>query len=193
MATRGNVKYHPNWRLTDKRQKALQRLAELRVRIRSDFKGHDFTVLIPQDLLAPEYLEIGYLLAQLGDEEFPERYQCLSEHDDDSAVFPPDRTLAPPVTFIESYPHELKYRITLGGAILFMNRAYADVTAMPPAIRQAYARFQHRLEREHTLYQQWHSGQLTDAQYAAAKARLLTDDAGGQPGAGAQTLGGRPD
>jgi len=95
---------------TPKRKAALARLAELKVDVYSSTPDVDYTLMIPRALIAPEYIEIGYLLAQLGDEQFPEHYACLS--DKETKVFNRRKGDPRPVYFADSYPHGLKYRVT---------------------------------------------------------------------------------
>ena len=108
MAALGKISYHKKWELTEKRRAALERLAELGVDVYSSLNEVNYTLLIPHNLIAPQYIEIGYLIAQLGDEVFPEMYNCLS--DGDSKVFP-RRVAHSPVYFVDSHPHGMKYRI----------------------------------------------------------------------------------
>lgn len=106
---RGVIKRHKGWKLTPKRKAALERLAELKVDVASSLTGVDYTLMIPRTLQSPEYIEIGYLLAQLGDEQFPEYYACLS--DTETKVFKRQKGAPRLVYFVESYPHGLKYRV----------------------------------------------------------------------------------
>lgn len=106
---RGVIKRHKLWRRTPKREAALKRLAELRVDVYSTSPGVNYTLMIPHTLIAPEYIEIGYLLAQLGDEGFPEHYACLS--DTETKVFQAQKGDPRWVSCVDSYPHGLKYRV----------------------------------------------------------------------------------
>jgi hypothetical protein len=106
---KGVIKRHKSWKLTPKRKAALARLAELKVDVSASLRGGDYVLLIPHTLISPEYIEIGYLLAQLGDEQFPQHYACLS--DTETKVFQRQKGDPRPVYFAESYPHGLKYRV----------------------------------------------------------------------------------
>ncbi len=109
----GVIKRSKKWKLTPKREAALKRLAELKVDVYSaGANGHDYTLMVPHNLISPEYIEIGYLMAQLGEEQFPENYNCLS--DTETKIFKRQPGDPLPVTFVESYPHGMKYRVTPG-------------------------------------------------------------------------------
>lgn len=107
---RGTIKRSKKWKRTPKRETALKRLAELKIDVYSTNASNDYTLLVPHDLVAPEYIEVGYLIAQLGDEQFPENYSCLS--DTETKVFKRQRGDPLPVLFVESYQHGMKYRVT---------------------------------------------------------------------------------
>jgi len=70
-AEQGMITYNPNWKLAKKREVALLRLAELGVRVGSTVGSDDFRLLVPFDLHPDVYVEVGYLMAQLGNEDFP--------------------------------------------------------------------------------------------------------------------------
>jgi hypothetical protein len=53
----------------------------------------DFRILIPHGLSGPEYIEIAYLIAQVFDGKYHR----------------------PPLEFVDSYPHGLKYRVGAQG------------------------------------------------------------------------------
>lgn len=109
---RGVIKRSKKWNVTPKRDAALKRLAELRVDVYSATgPGVDFTLIVPHDLSGPEWIEVGYLMAQLGNEQFPHHYACLS--DTETKLFKHKRGDPLPVYFVESYPHGMKYRVTL--------------------------------------------------------------------------------
>ncbi|MCL4300945.1 MAG: hypothetical protein KJ077_34750 [Anaerolineae bacterium] len=106
----GEIIYNPAWELTRPRKVALERLAELGVRVYSAAGGSpDYTLIIPHSLPSRQYIEIGYLMAQLGDEDFPTDYELLSDIASKIEWERPERRY--PVEFIDSYPHGLKYRI----------------------------------------------------------------------------------
>ena len=111
----GVIKRSKKWKQIPKREAALKRLQELKVDIYSvgsKGNGKDYTLMVPHDLMDPEYIEIGYLIAQLGDEQFPEYYDCLSSKE--TKIFKHRRGDPLPVWFVESYPHGMKYRVTPG-------------------------------------------------------------------------------
>jgi hypothetical protein len=93
---RGKVtfSFEAGW-LTDKRQAALSQLTQLGVNIYSLSPAatdlNSMRIMIPHDLRTPEYIDIAYLMARLLDENF--------QH--------------PPVKFVDSYPHGMKYRVSL--------------------------------------------------------------------------------
>jgi len=93
LPNRGHVtiNFDPEW-LTDRRQKKITLLAELGVIIYAPFPGakfEDCRIMLPHGLHPVQYIEIAYLLTQLIDEN--------------------DRQ--PPVEYVESYPHGVKFRI----------------------------------------------------------------------------------
>jgi len=55
-------------------------------------KATDIRILIPHNLRSIEYIEIAYLMAQIVDRAYR----------------------LPPVEFVDSYPHGLKYRLFSG-------------------------------------------------------------------------------
>ncbi|MBN1688418.1 MAG: hypothetical protein JW893_04900 [Candidatus Omnitrophica bacterium] len=93
--------------LTEKKKVAFERLRELGVKIEELEHFYDFS--IPHDLRDPRYIEIGFLLAQLNDDqEYPKGYSILC--DLDSKIY--SRITEPgPVHFRESYPDFLLYRV----------------------------------------------------------------------------------
>jgi hypothetical protein len=107
---RGLIKNGDQWQLTNRRETALLRLAELGVDIYS-LGGDDFTLMVPYDLPADQYIDIGYLIAQLGDEDFPVGYEGLTIKNTPSKVFSERIQGNPPVYFVDGYPQGLKYRV----------------------------------------------------------------------------------
>lgn len=87
-------------------QVALARLAELGVVV--TITHTSYRLAIPQTLLSPLYIEIGYLMAQLDESAFPQDYSPLA--DVPSLVLP--MLSHPAAEFRESYPSHLKYIIT---------------------------------------------------------------------------------
>ncbi|MBA3870154.1 MAG: hypothetical protein H0X30_13500 [Anaerolineae bacterium] len=71
MAGKGEIIINPQWDMTDKRRVALEQLSALGVSVRSHVEESDFLIEIPLRTAYPEYIEIGYFIAQLGDENFP--------------------------------------------------------------------------------------------------------------------------
>lgn len=111
----GVIKRSKKWNMNSKREAALKRLVELKVDIYSvgaKGNGNDYTLMVPHDPGGPEYIEIGYLIAQLGDEQFPKHYDCLSSKE--TKIFKRRRGEPLKVWFVESYPHGMKYRVTPG-------------------------------------------------------------------------------
>lgn len=106
---KGVIKYNKKWNLTPRREAALKRLAELKVDVYSSINADDYTLLIPHHLDSPQYIEIGYLIAQLGNEQFPHYYDCLSSIE--TTVFKRERGDPIQVSFVDSHPHGLKYRV----------------------------------------------------------------------------------
>ncbi|MFN8528671.1 MAG: hypothetical protein U0670_08685 [Anaerolineae bacterium] len=110
MRQAGQITYNDRWILTPARKLAIARLAELGVDISSSADQANFVLMIPFDLPAPDYVEIGYLMAQLGDENFPVDYFYLS-FNIASNVIPPKPKSGLPVEFADSYPHAMKFRV----------------------------------------------------------------------------------
>ena len=93
--------------LTNKHRIVLDRLREIGIKVES-FEGF-YDVRVPQELIQPRCIEIGFLLAQLNtDNEFPRGYSTLC--DLDSKIYP-EITAPSPVHFAESYPDFLLYRV----------------------------------------------------------------------------------
>ena len=83
--------FDPNW-LTDRRKKVVSQLTELGVDIYApnpSAKYDEFRIMVPHGLHPRKYIEIAFLMAQLVDENFPQ----------------------PPVEYVDSYPHGVKYRV----------------------------------------------------------------------------------
>jgi len=92
-----------------RRNFTLLRLKELGVDVKV---GDDYDrVYIPHDLTHPVYLEIGYLMAQLTDQHFPQGYSPFS--DVPSVVIP--KRAEPDIEFRESYPHNMKFMVKRQG------------------------------------------------------------------------------
>jgi len=86
-----------------------QRLEELGVLVRFNEDQNIYTLGIPSDKFSSEYIEIGFLMAQFDNIQFPAEYECLS--DTPSNVIPHRKGIHPSTLFVESYPQGLKYRI----------------------------------------------------------------------------------
>jgi hypothetical protein len=87
----GKIDVDLKW-LTAEGQEALTALAALGVSVympSSIAKATDFRILIPHNLRSVEYIKIAYLMAQIVDRAYK----------------------LPPVEFVDSYPHGLKYRM----------------------------------------------------------------------------------
>ncbi len=94
----------------DKRQTALERMKELgAIEFREWEKGVDITV--PHSMGVTQGIEFGFLLAQLSEHEYPEGFGSLSSSPDSKVYGKPVWGVAPPVHFVESYPHGMKYRV----------------------------------------------------------------------------------
>jgi hypothetical protein len=106
----GVIKSGDQWQLTHRREAALLRLAELGVDIYS-VGGDDYTLMIPHGLPADHYTDIGYLIAQLGDEDFPAGYEGLTIKGTPSKIYQKRIEGHPPVYFVDGYPQGLKYRV----------------------------------------------------------------------------------
>jgi hypothetical protein len=106
----GQITPNAKWQLTERRRAALLRLAELGVDVYSSEGSADYTLMIPHHLPTTSYIDIGYLIAQLGNEEFPEGYEGLAD-DRPNRVYPGRVRGRPPIEFVDSYPHGLKYRV----------------------------------------------------------------------------------
>jgi hypothetical protein len=65
-----------DWTLGAKQRAAVQQLCEYKTDIRghSDGDSRSMRILIPMKLQPEEYVEIGYLIAQLARDDFPEHY-----------------------------------------------------------------------------------------------------------------------
>jgi transcription elongation factor Elf1 len=108
----GKITPGSQWELTPARKAALQRLVELGVEVYS-LDGQDYTLMVPSDLPADHYIDIGYLIAQLGDEAFPQGYEGLTIKDKPSAVYEQRMEGHPPVFFVDGYPQGMKYRVQI--------------------------------------------------------------------------------
>jgi len=100
MTAKGKITINPEWDMTDRRRVALERLSELGVSVRSHIGRSDFLLDVPRRTATPEYIEIGYLMAQLGDEKFPHNYQGFSTGEPSSYA---------PVRFKESHPDYMQF------------------------------------------------------------------------------------
>ncbi|MEW6404724.1 MAG: hypothetical protein AB1649_23250 [Chloroflexota bacterium] len=108
----GKIDYNPNWELTNKRKVALLRLAELGVDVTSTHRSDDFRLFVPFNLLPDEYVEIGYLMAQLGDEDFPNGFHHPIAFHIKSKLFDGKFGYQSPVSSNDSLPHALRYTVT---------------------------------------------------------------------------------
>ncbi|MEP6986190.1 MAG: HEAT repeat domain-containing protein [Chloroflexota bacterium] len=101
---------HPNDTSPETRRRfTVQRLKELGVNVTTD---DDFDrIYIPHELPHPAYLEIGYLMAQLTDQHFPQGYSPFS---DVPSVVIPTRG-EPDIQFRESYPAYMKFMVKRQG------------------------------------------------------------------------------
>ncbi len=104
MDKKGKIVINPKWDLTEKRRVALERLSELNVSVRSHIQEADYLIEIPLRAAYPEYIEIGYLIAQLGDENFPK--DCIPFSRNDAGRYSP-------VRFKESHPAYMQFVVKL--------------------------------------------------------------------------------
>lgn len=89
-----------------KNKTAIARMKELGVEISENEKGVDF--LIPHSFDVTEGVEFGFLLSQLSTHSYPKNFTGLCGVN--STVYS-KTSKCPPVHFVESFPHGLKYRI----------------------------------------------------------------------------------
>ncbi len=109
----GRVKYNPHWELTRKRKTALSRLAELGVDVYSSVRFDNFRLLVPFDLHPDVYVEIGYLMAQLGDEDFPEGFHHpIAVSYVGTKLFDCKYGVKSPVRAGDSVPEGFRYTVT---------------------------------------------------------------------------------
>lgn len=111
MSEKGKIIINPKWDLTEKRRAALERLSELNVSVRSHHAREDFLIEVPLRSSYPEYIEIGYLIAQLGDEKFPQ--DCEGFTSPSSNVLKGKYGHYSPVRFKESHPQMMQFVVTL--------------------------------------------------------------------------------
>jgi len=104
----GIVKFSNTWNLTPRRCAAIVRLAEMGVDIYSN--TGEYTLLIPHELHDGLYLDIGYLMAQLGDDDFPTGYAGLTA-DLPGRKYPKRANDEATIYFSESLPDGFRYRV----------------------------------------------------------------------------------
>jgi hypothetical protein len=90
-----------------RRNLAIKRLKELKVKVAGETDEH-ISLLIPHNLDAECYIEIGILIAQLTAFSFPEDYAPIADSVP-SAVLPQWPRSA--IEYPDSYPHGMKFRI----------------------------------------------------------------------------------
>ena len=90
-----------------RRNLAIKRLKELKVGVWTDNDG-DIGLMIPHELIAECYIEIGILMAQLTDFSFPEDYAPIADSVP-SAVLPAWSRSA--IRYPDSHPHGMKFRV----------------------------------------------------------------------------------
>jgi hypothetical protein len=112
MTSKGKIVINPDWDLTERRKVALERLSELDVSVRSHNSKSDFLIEIPLRSAYSEYIEIGYLIAQLGDEDFPKGCETLTRNVPYS-LLPGTEGKYPAVRFKESHPDYMQFVVTL--------------------------------------------------------------------------------
>jgi hypothetical protein len=112
MTKLGEITYNPNWKLTNKRKVALLRLAELGVDVYSTVKSDDFRLFVPFNLHPDLYVEIGYLMAQLGEEDdFPNHFHHPISIQIPSKLFDGKPFYNSPVRAADSVPQGLRYSV----------------------------------------------------------------------------------
>jgi hypothetical protein len=112
MSEHGKITYNPNWKLTNKRKVALLRLAELGVDVYSSVSSDNFRLLVPFKLHPDVYVEIGYLMAKLGeDDDFPDHFHHPIS-DAPSKLFDGKMGYNSPVSADDSLPQGFRYTVT---------------------------------------------------------------------------------
>lgn len=111
----GTVRYNSEWELTERRKAAIERLIELGVDVGFSHGHRNFTLMIPRELTPIEYIEIGYITAQLGDDHFPENYYALTEEVVSRFAASPVNpgTGKAGIEFAESFPDSYKFRVNV--------------------------------------------------------------------------------
>jgi hypothetical protein len=90
-----------------RRDLAIKRLKELKVRVSTHDEAY-IMLMIPHKLIAECFIEIGYLMAQLAADTFPEDFAPIAESVP-SSVLPVWSKSA--IEYVDSTPHEMKFRI----------------------------------------------------------------------------------
>jgi hypothetical protein len=108
---KGTIVINPKWNLSERRQAALERLSELGVSVESNSGKTDYLIEVPVRPNYAEYIEIGYLIAQLGDERFPN--DCKSFTANPPAPLLPNAIIRKAaVRFKESHPDYMQFVVT---------------------------------------------------------------------------------
>ena len=108
-----NEKPHFDWWISDPRRKiVLERLNELGVGI--DFKEEHLTLWLKYGWENRAYLEIGYLLAQLTDGQYPDDFfETIAERK--SKIFQEEHAeKSQPLQFRDNHPHGMKFWLKRG-------------------------------------------------------------------------------
>lgn len=91
---------------TKKFKTAIARLKELGAEISEQEDAYDLQ--IPQDLDLTEGVEVGFLLAQISEHDYPDGFSPLS--DLETKQYKTHKGPSP-VLFVDSHPHGLQYRV----------------------------------------------------------------------------------
>ncbi len=105
----GKVKFGDTWELSPRRCAAIVRLAELGIDLYSTGRA-SFSLFVPWKIDDISLVEIGFLMAQLGDDDFPAGYETFIVGDS-ARKYPRRKDGSHALYFSESFPQGVRYRV----------------------------------------------------------------------------------
>ncbi|MFC1850678.1 hypothetical protein ACFL27_10845 [candidate division CSSED10-310 bacterium] len=113
LTDKGSAEIPDDWKLTEKQVMAIKRLAEIGCNVGPMLQNtYCVRVIVPFNLHADVFVEIGYLFARLSYDDFPDHYSPIADLYTRSTLFNKNN-ITPAVSARDSVPDGFRFYITL--------------------------------------------------------------------------------